>query len=110
MARTLINLPATARRDEIIEVRTMIAHDMETGYRPGPDGRLLPRDLVRRFRCSFDDGQSQELVFATDLFAAVAANPYIAFHVRATSSGSLRFVWEGDNGFSHTETRVLTVA
>jgi sulfur-oxidizing protein SoxZ len=33
----------------VIEVRTMIAHPMETGYRPGCRWQGLPRDLIRRF-------------------------------------------------------------
>ena len=110
MARTLITLPPVVRKDEIIEVRTLIAHSMETGYRPGGDGTVLPRDLIRRFTCTFDDGINKELVFAAELFAAISANPYLAFSMRATGHGSLVFVWEGDNGFRQTESVVLRLA
>ena len=48
MARTLIQAPASARKGEAIEVRVTIAHAMETGFRPGADGRVLPRDIVRQ--------------------------------------------------------------
>ena len=109
MARTLINMPATAARGEVIEIRTLIAHAMETGYRPGADGKVLPRDLIRRFTCTYDDGASKELVFSAELFPAIAANPFLAFHVVATASGTLRFVWEGDNGFTQTESIALRV-
>ena len=109
MARTLINLPASARRGEVIEVRTLIAHSMETGYRPGADGKVVPRDLIRRFSCTYDDGASKEVVFSAELFPAIAANPYIAFFVAATASGTLKFVWEGDNGFAQTETAAIRV-
>jgi sulfur-oxidizing protein SoxZ len=51
-----------------------------------------------------------ELVFAADLHPAIAANPYLAFHLRATASGTLTFSWAGDRGFTHSETRRLTVA
>ena len=46
--RALLNLPKTARRGDVIEVRATVAHPMETGYRADADGRVLPRDLVRR--------------------------------------------------------------
>ena len=105
MPRALVTMPATAKRGEVIEIRTLIAHPMETGYRPGEDGRLLPRDLIRRFACHYDG----ETVFSAELFAAVAANPLIAFTTVATASGTLRFTWEGDNGFAQTETVALTV-
>lgn len=106
MARTLIHAPRSARLGEVIEIRTLISHPMETGFRRDSDGRPLPRDLIRRFSCRYDG----ELVFSAELFAAVAANPYIAFSTVATASGTLQLTWEGDQGFVHTETLALTVA
>ena len=106
MARTLIHAPTTARKGEVIEIRTLIAHPMETGYRAGSDGRTLPRDIIRRFTCRYNN----EVVFSAELYPAIAANPYLAFHVAASTSGTLSFSWEGDNGFAQTETATLTVA
>jgi len=106
MARTLIHVPATARKGEVVEVRALIAHAMETGYRAGADGRILPRDIIRRFSCRYDG----ELVFSADLYPAVSANPYFAFFLTADGSGSLTFTWEGDNGFAQTETVTITVS
>ncbi len=105
MARTLINAPSTARRGEVIEIRATIAHPMETGFRSGDDGKLVPRDIIRRLSCRYNG----ELVFSAELFSAVAANPYLAFHTVATDSGTLALTWEGDNGFSQTENLKLTV-
>lgn len=104
--RVLIQLPATARLGEIIEVRATLGHPMETGYRPGMDGRPVPRDVIQRFSCRYNG----ELVFSAELHAAIAANPYIAFHTVATESGTLSFEWQGDRGFNHTERRELRVA
>jgi sulfur-oxidizing protein SoxZ len=109
MARTLITIPPSPRRGEVIEIRALIQHPMETGYRPGADGKVLPRDIVRRFACRFSDGATNELVFSAELFPAIAANPYLAFHAVATGSGTLTFTWEGDNGFTQTETVALKV-
>ena len=105
MARTLIKAPASARRGEIIAISTIIGHPMETGFRPGGDGQVLPRDIIQRFTCHYND----ELVFSAELFSAIAANPLIAFHTVATASGTLRMRWEGDHGFSHTESVTLDV-
>lgn len=106
MAQTLIKVPATARIGEIIEIRATIGHAMETGYRPGADGKTLARDLIHRFTCHYND----ELVFSAELFAAVSANPFIAFHTVAVASGTLRLTWEGDHGFRHSESLALKVA
>jgi sulfur-oxidizing protein SoxZ len=104
-ARTLIHVPA-ARRGDVIEVRATIGHPMETGHRPDAEGRLLPRDILTRFECRLDG----VLVCAVDLHPAVAANPYLAFALRAEKGGTLDFVWEGDRGFRHRESAALTVA
>lgn len=105
MARTLITVPTSARRGEIIEIRTLIAHPMETGHRVDVDGRVLPRDILRRFVCRYDG----ETVFEATLHPAIAANPYLVFTTRATVSGTLTFSWEGDHGFAQTDSVALTV-
>lgn len=103
--RVLIRLPATARPGEVVEVRLLLQHPMETGFRPGADGRTVPRNIVRRIEARFEGTP----VFAAELFPAVAANPYLAFPLRATTSGTLAVSIEGDNGLSQRETAVLTV-
>ena len=105
MARTLINAPTSAKRGDVIEIRATIGHPMETGFRPGDDGKILPRNIIKRFSCRYNG----ELVFSAELFSAVAANPYLAFHTVAVESGTLALTWEGDNAFTQTESVRLTV-
>ena len=105
MARTLINAPTTAKRGDVIEIRATIGHPMETGFRPGEDGQILPRNIIQHFSCRYNG----ELVFSAELFSAIAANPYLAFHTIALESGTLALTWEGDNAFSQTETIKITV-
>lgn len=105
MARTLINAPSIAKRGEVIEIRATIGHPMETGFRPGDDGKILPRNLIKRFSCRYNG----ELVFSAELFSAIAANPYLAFHTVALESGTLALTWEGDNAFTQTENVAITV-
>lgn len=105
MARVLLRVPAEAKRGEVIELRTLIQHPMETGFRPGASGEILPRDIIRRFVCTWNG----EEVFRAELHPAVSANPFLSFTVVATESGTIAFTWTGDNGFAHTETRTVTV-
>ena len=105
MARVLINLPARAKRGEIIEIKTLIAHPMETGYRLGPTGAAIPRDIINRFVCTYNG----EEVFRAELFPAIAANPFFAFSTVATESGELAFSWTDDRGQTRTELRQITV-
>jgi sulfur-oxidizing protein SoxZ len=111
MARTLITIPTNNKRGEIIEIRALIQHLMETGYRRGSDGVMLKRDLIRRFTCNMEIANTpSETIFSAALYAAIAANPFISFHYQLQTSGTLVFTWTGDNGFSHTERRQLAVA
>jgi sulfur-oxidizing protein SoxZ len=105
MARALINVPKTARRGEIVEIRAMVAHPMETGYRMGPNGVNMPRDIIRRFVCAYDG----EEVFAAELFPAMSANPFIAFTLLATTSGTISFAWTDDAGETQTASADITV-
>ena len=105
MARVLINLPARAKRGEVIEIKTLIAHPMETGYRVGPTGTAIPRDIINRFLCTYNGAE----VFRAELFPAIAANPFIAFSAVATESGEIVFSWTDDHGETQTEVRQITV-
>jgi sulfur-oxidizing protein SoxZ len=101
----LINVPERARRGEIIEIKTLVSHPMETGYRRTQLGTPIPRDIVRRFSCTYNGAE----VFRAELHAAIAANPFIVFTTVATESGTLAFSWTGDNGFAVTESAAITV-
>jgi sulfur-oxidizing protein SoxZ len=105
MARALINVPAKVKRGEIVEIKALIAHSMETGYRHDIKGEPIPRDIIKSFVCSYNG----EDVFRADLFPAVAANPFIAFNVVASESGVLTFSWTDDHGQTEMRTAPITV-
>jgi sulfur-oxidizing protein SoxZ len=105
MARALINIPAKAKRGEVIEIKTLISHTMETGFRPDSTGKPLPRDIITEFVCKYNG----EEIFRAEMFPAISANPFFIFSTIATESGTLTFEWTGDNGFSASETAKITV-
>ena len=105
MARAVVTLPAQAKRGEIIEIKTLAAHTMETGFRRTQLGELIPRDIIRRFTCTYNGVE----VYRVDVHPAVAVNPLIAFSTIATETGTLWFQWVGDNGYSVTETAPIRV-
>lgn len=105
MPRTLINVPAKAKRGEVIEIKTLISHDMESGYRPDSVGKMIPRDIINLFVASYNGVE----IFRAELFPAIAANPFLSFTTIATESGHIDFTWTGDNDFSVSETAQLSV-
>ena len=104
--RPRVRIPQTASPDEVIRIRTLMTHPMETGNRPGPDGAMLPRNVIERFTCHFED----ELVFELEVAGGMAANPFIEFQARVPHSGSFRFVWTEDTGETWVETARVEVA
>ena len=105
MARTLINVPQKAKRGEIIAIKTLISHVMESGFRHTSTDVRIPRDIIDTFVCTFNG----EEIFRAALHPAIAANPFITFHTVATESGTFTFKWTGDGQFSQTETASIVV-
>jgi sulfur-oxidizing protein SoxZ len=105
MVRALINAPAKAQRGSVIEIKTLISHVMETGFRFTHTGEAVPRDIITGFTAVYNG----EEVFRAKLYPAIAANPFLSFHTVATESGTIELRWTGDNGFSATELVRITV-
>lgn len=106
MTRALINVPKTARKGQIVEVKAMIGHPMETGHRAGPNGTDIPRDIINRFTCTYNG----EEVFSADFFPAVSANPFVSFSIVATVSGTVGFTWVDDKGVTQTASADIAVS
>jgi sulfur-oxidizing protein SoxZ len=105
MARALINVPKTATRGQVIEIKTLISHIMETGFRHDNVGKPIPRNIITSFVARYNG----EEIFRADLFPAIAANPFVSFHTVATESGTIDFEWTGDNGFHETGSAKIAV-
>jgi sulfur-oxidizing protein SoxZ len=105
MPSALINVPAKAKRGDVIEIKSLMSHIMETGYRHTASGQVVPRDIITSFACRYNGNE----IFRADLFPAIAANPFITFFTTAIESGKFEFEWVGDNGFSETASASITV-
>ena len=105
MPSALINVPRKAKRGEILEIKTLMSHIMETGYRHTADGDAVPRNIITSFSCKYNGAE----VFRADLFPAISANPFITFFTVATESGKFEFEWIGDKGFAETASASITV-
>ncbi len=100
-----ISAPETAAQGEIIELKALIQHPMESGFRRGARGEVIPRDIITEFVCLYNG----EEIFRADFFPAVAANPFLTFYTRATASGTLEFRWTDQHGERWSDSVDLTV-
>ena len=100
-----IKVPKTAAKGEIFEIKTLIAHNMESGQRSDERGYRIPRNIINKFTCEFNGAP----VFACDLEPAVAANPYLQFTAKVEASGTFRFTWIDDDGTAITAEESIVV-
>jgi sulfur-oxidizing protein SoxZ len=101
-----VRVPERARRGEVIEIRAMVEHPMESGFRLDNVGKPIPRHIVDTFTCRYDGRD----VFRVKLHPAVSTNPYFLFYTVATQSGELVFTWTDDQGNVVTHTARLEVS
>ena len=106
MANVLVNAPKTAKKGDTVEIKALIMHPMETGFRPGTNGRIIPRNIIERFTASWNGSE----ILRMDLSPAIAANPFVSFFAVATESGKITFRWTGDEGFAAEESVAIDVA
>jgi sulfur-oxidizing protein SoxZ len=100
-----IKVPDEAKKGEVITIKTLISHKMESGQRKDKDGKPIPRQIINRFSAKFNGKE----VFAVDLEPAISANPYIEFTAKAEESGEFEFTWTDDNGSTYSAKSALKV-
>ena len=105
MANVLVSAPKQAKKGEIVEIKALIMHVMETGFRPGTNGRIIPRNIIEDFTATWNGRE----IFRMKLSPAIAANPFVSFSAVASESGVIVFRWTGDEGFAAEHQVRITV-
>jgi sulfur-oxidizing protein SoxZ len=90
---------------DVIDVRTLISHTMESGQRRDGEGNIIPRQIINTFRAEFGG----EVVFEAQLEPAISANPYMQFALKPQESGKLTLTWIDDDGHEITAEEEITV-
>ena len=82
-----------AKQGEVIQIKTLAEHNMETGVRRDPDtGVIYPRLIIQKVTAKYNG----VIVFKANWFSGVSANPYLAFFVTAKESGLIEVEWKDD--------------
>lgn len=106
MGTARVRMPASAKAGEVIEIRTLVQHPMESGFRLDNTGKAIARHIVESFECTYNGRE----IFRAKLHPAVSTNPFFTFYAVATDSGELVFTWKDDQGGVATVTQMLAVA
>jgi sulfur-oxidizing protein SoxZ len=95
-----------AKKGEIVEVKALVAHVMETGQRKDSSGKAIPRKILNKFTCTVNGKE----VFSADFEPAISANPYIQFKFKAVESGPVVLTWTDDDGTKIVGEESITVS
>jgi len=100
-----IKLPASAKAGEVIEIKTLVSHVMETGQRKDADGKAIPRNIINAFSARFAGAE----VFSAELHPGISANPYLSFFIKVPGPGEFEFTWVEDGGNTIVDKETLNV-
>ena len=94
MSKPRLKVPKKASSGDVIKIKALLAHPMESGQRKDQEGNTIPRKIINKFECLFNEAA----VFSCDIDPAIAANPYVEFRARVEESGTFHFKWTDDDG------------
>lgn len=101
-----VRVPATAKKGDMIEIKSLISHEMESGQRKDGAGKTIPRKIINTFAAAFNGKK----VFEATWHPAISANPYQSFFYKANETGEFHFTWRDDDGSVYESKSKLTVA
>jgi sulfur-oxidizing protein SoxZ len=105
LAPARISMPTEAKKGDAVEIKALVRHPMETGYRVDSVGQLVPRNILTQLSVTFNGAE----IFRMHMQQGIAANPFLSIMLRAKESGELVFTWTGDEGAIIVERKILTV-
>ena len=101
-----VKVPSKASAGDVITIKTLISHPMESGQRKDKDGNVIPRSIINRFVCDFNGENVIDVVLAP----AISTNPYFQFEATVPEAGEFRFSWYDDDGSVYEETKSIEVS
>lgn len=103
--RPRVKVPGSASAGDVITIKCLISHPMESGQRKDSDGNVIPQSIINNFTCSFNG----ETVVNVEMKAAISTNPYFEFDAKVPEAGEFEFVWDDDDGSTYTDTKAISV-
>lgn len=101
-----VKVPKSASAGEVITLKTLISHTMESGQRKGSDGNVIPRSIINRFTCEFNG----QMVVDVTLEPAISTNPYFEFEATVPEAGEFKFTWYDDDGSVYEDAKSIAIA
>lgn len=98
-----IKMRANADGD-VITVKALISHPMETGLRKDKQGKAIPADFIQEVSCEHNGA----VVLTAQWGTAISKNPYLSFRFRGGKAGdTLKLSWKDNMGKSDSAESVI---
>lgn len=101
-----VKVPKSAAAGEVVTLKTLISHPMESGQRKNADGSVIPRSIINRFTCELNGVN----VIDVTLEPAISTNPYIEFDAKVDAAGEFKFTWYDDDGSVYEDIKPIAIA
>ena len=92
MSFARIQWPQRIVSGDVVKLRLLVQHPMETGFLQDLNGKIIPRNMLRLLTCTL----GQQEVFRVEPSSGISANPLFEFHVRASETAEVVVQWVDD--------------
>jgi sulfur-oxidizing protein SoxZ len=90
----------TKLEGDVVLVRVLMSHPMETGLRKTPEGELIPAHFIQTVNVTY----KERTVLSAQWGPAISRNPYMSFKFQGAAKGeTIRISWVDSNGDSRTD-------
>jgi len=85
---------------DVVQVRVLMSHPMETGLRKDADGQLVAAHFIELVTFTYGN----RTVLSAQWGPAVSRNPYLSFKVRGAAKGEkIKISWLDSKGDTRTD-------
>ena len=90
----------TKLEGDVVQVRVLMSHPMETGQRKTPEGVLIPQHFIQLVSASY----KERTVLSAQWGPAISRNPYMSFKFQGAAKGEkIKISWVDNKGDSRTD-------
>lgn len=100
-----VKVPKKAAAGDVITIKTLISHKMESGQRKDKEGNVIPRSIINRFTCDFNG----ENVVDIKLEPAISTNPFFESEAKVPEAGEFQFTWYDDDGSVYEAAKSIAI-
>lgn len=90
---------------DVVDVRVLFGHEMETGQRKDASGNLIPAHFIQNVTATYQG----RTVLSAQWGPAVSKNPFLSFKFKGGKAGDkVKVTWTDNKGQSRTDEATIS--